>query len=122
MDRERANITLHGKDYVIVSRDEYDRLATRAKAADLPALPKRDRAGNFPAAEFARAAIARRIIRERAAAGWTQRELARRAGIRFEHLCRIETGKHTPSIGTIAKIDRALKGVRGKSSRLSERT
>ena len=36
-------------------------------------------------------------------------ELARRAGIRVETLCRIETGKHTPSVPTIDKLDRALK-------------
>ena len=49
------------------------------------------------------------IIRERAALGWTQRELARRAGIAFETLCRIETGNATPSVPTIRKIDQALK-------------
>jgi predicted transcriptional regulator len=32
----------------------------------------------------------------------------RLAGIRFEALCRIETGKQTPSVPTVDKIDRAL--------------
>jgi transcriptional regulator with XRE-family HTH domain len=35
--------------------------------------------------------------------------LALRAGVRVETLCRIETGKHTPSVPTIDKLDRALK-------------
>ena len=51
----------------------------------------------------------RKIIRDRVAVGLTQRDLAKLAGIRVEHLCRIETGKHTPSLPTIDKIDRALK-------------
>jgi ribosome-binding protein aMBF1 (putative translation factor) len=35
--------------------------------------------------------------------------LAQRAGVRVETLCRIETGKHIPSVPTIDKLDRALK-------------
>lgn len=31
------------------------------------------------------------------------------AGIRVETVCRIETGKHTASVPTIERIDRALK-------------
>ena len=41
--------------------------------------------------------------------GLSQRQLALRAGVRVETLCRIETGKHTPSVPTIDKIDRVLK-------------
>lgn len=43
------------------------------------------------------------------AAGLNQKELAALVGVRVETLCRIETGKHTPSIETIQSIDRALK-------------
>jgi DNA-binding XRE family transcriptional regulator len=100
---------LEGKPYVLLPRDEYDKLTTLAKATDLPPLPAPDADGNYPAVEYARASLARKIIRDRAAVGLTQRELAKRAGIRFEHLCRIETGKHIPSVPTIDKIDRALK-------------
>jgi DNA-binding XRE family transcriptional regulator len=45
----------------------------------------------------------------RKAAGWTQAELAARAGVRQETISRIETGKHSPGLKTMAKIDRALK-------------
>ena len=102
-------IVLEGKPYVLLPRDEYDKLTTLAKAADLPPLPAPDADGNYPAVEYARASLARKIIRDRVAVGLTQRELAKRAGIRFEHLCRIETGKHIPTVPTIDKIDRALK-------------
>lgn len=102
-------IVVDGKPYVLLPRDEYDRLTLLAKAAELPPLPKPDAQGNYPAVEYARASLARKIIRDRVSAGLTQRELAKLAGISFEHLCRIETGKHVPSVPTIDKIDRALK-------------
>ncbi len=102
-------ILLEGKPYVVLPRDEYDRLATLAKAGELPPLPQPDAGGNYPAVEYARASLARKIIRDRVEAGLSQRELALRAGVRVETLCRIETGKHTPSVPTIDKLDRALK-------------
>jgi len=102
-------ILLEGKPYVVLPRDEYDRLTTLAKAAELPPLPLPDAHGNYPAVEYARASLARKIIRERVAVGLSQRELALRAGVRVETLCRIETGKHIPSVPTIDKLDRALK-------------
>jgi DNA-binding XRE family transcriptional regulator len=76
---------------------------------DLPPLPAADERGFYPAIETARVVIARQVIRGRKAAGWTQAELAARAGIRPETVSRIETGKHSPGIKTMAKIDRALK-------------
>ena len=102
-------ILLEGKPYVVLPRDEYERLATLAKAGELPPLPQPDAYGNYPAVEYARASLARKIIRDRVAAGLSQRDLAARAGVRVETLCRIETGKHIPSVPTIDKLDRALK-------------
>jgi DNA-binding XRE family transcriptional regulator len=72
-------------------------------------VPEADEQGNYPAVAYARASLARKIIRGRVAAGLTQRELAELASIRVETLCRIETGKHIPSVPTVDKIDRALK-------------
>ena len=102
-------IKLNGTEYVVLERAEYDRLTTLAKAAELPEYPGPDANGNYPALEYCRISIARDIIKDRVAAGLNQRELARLAGVRAETLCRIETGKHTPSVPTIDKIDRALK-------------
>ncbi len=107
-------LNFEGKSYVVLERAEYERLTTLAKAADLPALPKPDRKGNYPAIEFGCATIARGIIRDRVKAGLNQKQLAKLAGIRVETLCRIETGRHIPSVPTIEKIDRALKNVVGK--------
>lgn len=101
-------IHMNGKAFVIVARDEYDRLTTLAKVAGLPPVPNPDRDGNYPAVEYARVSLARKIIRDRVAAGLNQKELARLAKVRVETLCRIETGRHTPSLATIHKIDRVL--------------
>lgn len=98
---------------MLLEREQYERLTTLSKAADLPPLPAPDEQGNYPAVEYARASIARSIIRDRVKAGLSQRERAKRAGVRVETLCRIETGKHTPSVATIRKIDRALSRRRG---------
>ncbi len=99
---------LSGKSYVVIEREEYDRLTVLAKAAGLPALPDPDADGNYPAVEYARASLARKIIRDRVKVGLSQRQLALRAGVRVETLCRIETGKHTASVATIQKLDKVL--------------
>jgi DNA-binding XRE family transcriptional regulator len=70
-----------------------------------------------PAIPFARATLARGIIRDRARAGLTQAELAARAGLRTETVCRIERGRHTPSVETIQCLDRALKKALGGGRR-----
>jgi DNA-binding XRE family transcriptional regulator len=106
---EVTHIKLTGGDYVILPRTEYDRLTGLAKAAKLPDLPAPDADGNYPAVEYARAALARKLIRERVEAGLSQRALAKLAGVRFETICRIETGKHTPHIPTMGKLESALK-------------
>ena len=74
----------------------------------LPPLPPPDENGHYLAIETARVIIARQVIRGRKAAGWTQAELAARAGVRQETISRIETGKHSPGLKTMAKIDHAL--------------
>ncbi|NOT00671.1 MAG: helix-turn-helix domain-containing protein [Phycisphaerales bacterium] len=107
----KAAVTVDGRDYVIVPRAAFDRLTQLARAANLPELPERDADGDYPAVPYARSLLSRKLIRERVAAGMTQRELARRAGIRFETLCRLEAGRHTPSIPTIEKLERAMRGV-----------
>jgi DNA-binding XRE family transcriptional regulator len=75
-----------------------------------PPLPPADVEGNYPAAEALDVLLARQVIRRRHAAGWTQVELARRAGVRPETVSRIEGGKHAPTVATVDKTDRALKG------------
>jgi DNA-binding XRE family transcriptional regulator len=111
MNSEIQVIQLSGKPYVILPRKEYERLTLLAKAESLPPVPSSDRRGTVPAVDYARASIARKIIARRAELGLSQRELARLAGVRVETLCRIETGKVSPTVATIERIDRALAEV-----------
>jgi DNA-binding XRE family transcriptional regulator len=64
--------------------------------------------GTYPAAAAMRTMMARKIIASRKAVGLSQAALARRAGIRVETLNRLEKGKHTPDLATMAKINKAL--------------
>lgn len=84
------------------------RVSQGALGVAFPVLPRPDAQGNYPAVEYARASLARKIIKARRQAGLTQAELARRAAIRPETLNRIEKGKTTPDTATIVKIERAL--------------
>ena len=102
-------LELAGKRWVIMPEKDFKRLAAQAAEGGWPELPKPDAQGNFPAVEYARVSLARKIIKARRMAGLSQAELARRAGIRPETLNRIEKGKTTPDVATIAKIERALE-------------
>lgn len=104
-------ITLDGKKYVVIPREEYERLS---RAAKLPPLPEPDAEGNYPAVEYARALLARKLILRREALGLSQADLARRAGIRPETLNRIESGRVTPTVPSIEKVERALQEAGGK--------
>jgi predicted transcriptional regulator len=72
-------------------------------------MPAPDADGNYPVLASLDVLQARDILRARRKLGLSQVDLARRAGIRAETLNRIEHGKNTPSVPTIAKIDRALR-------------
>jgi DNA-binding XRE family transcriptional regulator len=105
-------VEIAGKRLVILEESDYLKLRGRGRTAQLgaagPSIPPRNRSGRRPAAAYILASIAREIVADRKAAGLTQQELADRAGIRQETLSRIESGKHTPSLKTLKKIDRAL--------------
>jgi DNA-binding XRE family transcriptional regulator len=106
--RVPAYRTINGKRMVLLEESEYMRLRQKADEGE-PLLPEPDADGNYPAVEALRVSLARDIIRHRRRAGLTQAELARRAGIRPETLNRIEQGKHSPTVATVEKIDRALR-------------
>jgi DNA-binding XRE family transcriptional regulator len=107
-----GTMQIKGERFVIVPESEYDRMRELAREladGDGPPLPKPDSDGNVPAVEYGRASLARKLIRDRRRVGLTQTELARRADIRAETLCRIEKGKSTPDMATFKKIHRALE-------------
>jgi ribosome-binding protein aMBF1 (putative translation factor) len=104
---------LAGKRWAIIPEKDYKRLRAAAAEGGWPELPKPDARGEYPALEYARASLARKIIKARREAGLTQAELARRAAIRPETLNRIEKCKTTPDVATIAKIESALESAQG---------
>jgi transcriptional regulator with XRE-family HTH domain len=61
------------------------------------------------AVTFANISIGKKLCRRREEAGLTQAEVARKAKIRPEMLCRIESGNGNPTVATVAKIVRAIK-------------
>lgn len=107
-------MVVDGTLYVLVEVAEFRRLTRQsgnaaADADELPPLPTADAKGNRPAVEYIRVSIARELIQKRQAAGLTQQELAGLAGVRQETLCRLETGKHSPTVRTVEKITKALE-------------
>src|SRR5687768_6633460 len=114
----RQIVKRNGKQFALVEVTELrrlERLAAQANTAQpsaeahLPEWPPADSEGNRPATEFARVSIARTIVQDRQAAGLSQQELARLAGVRQETISRIESGKHSPTVRTVEKIDRVLQ-------------
>jgi DNA-binding XRE family transcriptional regulator len=115
----RQSVKRNGKQYALVEPAELrrlERLAAMAQEAAPRAWPPADAAGNRPAVEYARVSIARKIIEQRRALGLSQQDLARLAGVRQQTISRLESGKHSPTIRTVDKIDEALTRIQNKRS------
>ena len=104
-------IEIKGERYVLVPQATYEQLLHSAEDPS-PEFQKADSSGYRPALAFIDVSIARDIIHERRAAGMSQQALARAAGIRQETLSRIESGKHSPTVRTLQKIETALRSRR----------
>lgn len=100
-------IEKNGQIFVLVPRAAWQKIA--AGDVPMPQLPEPDDQGNRPALQTARVLIARGIIRDRTALGWSQGELARRSGVPVATLNRIERARVTADASTIGKIDHAIK-------------
>lgn len=107
----RETVMVRGKRCVMIEEAELRRLECQAGKAEspLPPLPAADAKGNRPALEYIQVSIARDIIRERRSLGLSQLRLAELAGLRQETISRLESGKHSPTVRTVEKIDQALK-------------
>lgn len=57
---------------------------------------------------FTRVRIGRQLAGLRRESGMTQKEVAERAGIRHEHLSRIEAGRYAVTLETVQAIAEAL--------------
>ncbi|HUY31398.1 MAG TPA: helix-turn-helix transcriptional regulator [Pirellulales bacterium] len=121
MPSEPRTLKLAGHTFVVLPMKQYRQLLAGAAPespaeADLPCLPPADAEGNRPALEYVRTSIARDIVRERRELGLTQQKLAQLAGVRQETLSRLESGKHSPTVRTVEKIEKALGRSRAKVS------
>jgi DNA-binding XRE family transcriptional regulator len=109
-----GHLLIDGRRFMVIDESEYSRLLSASAGAplvaeaDLPPLPKPAADGTVPALEFSRASLARKIIIERTARGWSQAELARRAGIRVETISRLENAKNNADVTTCKKIQTAF--------------
>lgn len=95
MDIDYRDVELDGIRYVILREEVFRRLCDQAGQK-----PDQRREG----LDLDRASLAEKMSRRRRAAGLSQAELARRAGIRPETLNRIERGHTTPDFATIRKL------------------
>ena len=117
-------VTAKGQRFVMVPVAEWrrvERLTANAampkQTPKLPAIPQADHDGTLPALAYIQVSIARDILRERTALGLTQEQLAKLAGVREETLSRLESGKHSPTVRTVEKIERALQKAAKKIQR-----
>ncbi len=118
-------IEVAGHRLVLLEEPRYFKLLERAgeptPELDMPPLPAKLPNGNYPAVEYARASVAREIIRTRRRLGLTQAELARRAGLAKPYLCRLEKGRVNPGVGTVEKIDRVLRAAQKQADAAGKR-
>ncbi len=117
-------VTAKGQRFVMVPVAEWRRIerltanaATITPTTKLPPLPQANPNGTLPALAYIQISIARDILRERTALGLTQEQLAKLAGVREETLSRLESGKHSPTVRTVEKIERALQKAAKKMQR-----
>lgn len=98
-------VCLDGTWYVIIREDEFSGM-TRPRPEgtedDLDAVSMSDQR------------LADRLLQRRQEVGLTQKDLARRAGVRVETLNRIEKGRTTPDFRTVRKLVNAMNEHRRK--------
>jgi ribosome-binding protein aMBF1 (putative translation factor) len=103
------NLTLDGKRYVLVPQKQWDAIERRTgrRSTRSSGSPK-VMDGNYTI-EHVRVSLANKVSQQRKAAGLTQAELAKRAGVRVETISRLESGLHMPGVRRFEKIERVLK-------------
>ena len=101
------DIVMDGRAYVMIPREEWDKVAKALSDSDLLPVPSPNPDGSF-SPEHVRVMLCNKVIQQRKGAKLTQAQLAKRAGIRIETISRLESGKHIPSVRTMEKIEAAI--------------
>ena len=106
-----TTLTIDGREYIAIPADRWIKLPRKLRLQinqdDLERF--RTAGGDYDAIPALRASIARDIIRGRQALGWSQRKLAAEANIRQATLVNIESGRKTPNVRTVEKLEAALR-------------
>lgn len=95
------SVELDGVHYVIIRESVFQMLCKKAKVELAAVEPEEPSPTTFDLDE---PSLDEKLQRRRQAAGLSQAELARRAGVRVETLNRIERGKVTPDFATVRKL------------------
>ena len=106
-------IEIRDEPFALLPKREYQELVARAEGVTLPVVPPPNPRGNLPAKSVMRAVVARDLITDRLTVGWSQDDLAQRAGVSVETVRRLESGAHSPSVSALEKIDRVLREAAG---------
>ncbi len=96
------SVELDGFRYVILRESVFEGLCEKAGIERPALLGQEDSLG--AGFDLDSKSLAAKLVRRRQAAGLSQAELARRAGIRPETLNRIERGRTTPDFATVRKL------------------
>jgi DNA-binding XRE family transcriptional regulator len=99
---DAKRVELDGVRYVILRESVFEGLCEKAGVEE--SHPAAGDETLSPGFDLDRASLAEKLVRRRRAAGLSQAELARRAGIRPETLNRIERGRSTPDFATVRKL------------------
>ena len=112
-----TTLTIDGRKYIAIPAERWAKLPRKVRMqANRDDLDRfRTPNGDYQAIPALRASIARDIIRGRHALGWSQRKLAAAAHIRQATLVGIESGKQTPNVRTIEKLEAAIHRAAGRN-------
>ena len=113
---EYSRVELGGVAYVILRETVFQSLCKKAKVRPAADGGTAETLATEWAAD--RQSLAERLAHRRRAIGWSQAELAQRAGIRPETLNRIERGRTDPDFATIRKLVEAMNAAEVASGRL----
>jgi DNA-binding XRE family transcriptional regulator len=111
-----ARLELEGVRYVILREAVFDQLCRKAKVSSSAAVVSETSLSS--ALQMDGPSLAEKLIERRRAAGLSQAELARRAGVRCETLNRIERGKTTPDFATVRKLVVAMNAAEQETADL----
>ena len=100
---------IEGKRCVAIEESEFRRLERLASRENppLPPFPPADAKGTVPPLNTCRSRSRGTSSRSGGRLGLSQLQLAELAGLRQETLSRLESGKHSPTVRTVDKIDQA---------------